>query len=79
MNTIAAAERTISCILTSTCICVSKYGITVCRLSVVCRLVIQTLQVAVTALTMLFQGALLLVAAATVTALVGLPYCGGGH
>jgi len=27
----------------------------------------------------LLQGALLLVAAATVTALVGLPYCRGGH
>lgn len=49
------------------------------RLGVVSWLVVQTLQVAVTAFTVLFQGALLLVAAATVTALVGLSYCRGGY
>lgn len=40
---------------------------------------LQALQVAMATLPVLLQCALLLVAAATVTALVGLPHRGGGH
>lgn len=43
------------------------------------RLRLQTLQVAVAALPVLLQSALLLVATATVTALVRLPYSWRGH
>ena len=40
---------------------------------------LQALEVAVTAFTVLLQGALLLVAATTVTTLIGLTHSGGGH